>query len=435
MTRRRILLGVVAVLAVGLGLAGYWWYRSGQPRPPEVDTTGYDPDIAAAIAEAREAVRQEPDSGAAWGKLAMRLLAHGFQTESQACLARAEYLDPDNPRWVYLEGRLVQLRDPEAALPLLRRAATLARNTSMPRLHLAETLLSLGLFDEAEAEFRRVLKHEPNNPRVNAGLGRLTYQRGDLDTSLKHVSLAARIAPQLRSTHALLAEIHHRRGDHRAEELELELMAQSQDRTWPDPYMAEVDEQRAGNSGRADLAFKLVEQGLQEQALMVLVGGVRDFPNSYNLRLMLGRQLARMGDFAGAEQQLRAAVQIRPDSIEALGELGLVLQQRRDHREAARCYEQVLALQPGHSLAHFNLANCRNQLGDRAGALESLRAALRANPEFAWAYRVLGRLLTEMNQNAEAVGYLEQALRLDPRDTESQELLARARAGRPLAKP
>jgi tetratricopeptide (TPR) repeat protein len=92
-------------------------------------------------------------------------------------------------------------------------------------------------------------------------------------------------------------------------------------------------------------------------------------------------------------------------------------------------------LQPGHALAHFNLANCRNQLGDRAGALESLRAALRANPEFAWAYRVLGRLLTEMNQSAEAVGYLEQALRLDPRDTESQELLTRARTGRPVAKP
>jgi tetratricopeptide (TPR) repeat protein len=83
-------------------------------------------------------------------------------------------------------------------------------------------------------------------------------------------------------------------------------------------------------------------------------------------------------------------------------------------------------LQPGHALAHFNLAICRNELGDRAGAVESLRATVRANPEFAWAYRTLGRLLLEMNQGAEARGYLEQALRLDPRDTESRELLARA---------
>jgi tetratricopeptide (TPR) repeat protein len=141
---------------------------------------------------------------------------------------------------------------------------------------------------------------------------------------------------------------------------------------------------------------------------------------------MLGRQLARLGDFAAAGQQLRTAVQIRPDSIDALGELGLVLQNRKQYQEAVRCYERVLALQPGHALAHFNLAICRNHLGDRDGAVESLRATVRANPEFAWAYRTLGRLLLEMNQGAEARRYLEQALRLDPRDTESRELLARA---------
>jgi tetratricopeptide (TPR) repeat protein len=263
----------------------------------------------------------------------------------------------------------------------------------------------------------------------------LHYQRGDLDTSHKHLSRAAQAVPQLRATHAVLAEIHHSRGDRKAEKRELDLLAQSRDLTWPDPFLTEVDAQRAGSAGCADRASKLIERGRQEQALRVLTEGVRDYPRSYSLRLMLGQQLARWGDIDGAEKQLREAVGMRPDSIEALGELGLVLQQRKEHREAARCYQQVLALQPGHALAHFNLANCRNQLGDRAGALESLRAALRANPEFAWAYRVLGRLLTEMNQNAEAVEALQHALRLDPSDTESQELLARARANRPAAKP
>ncbi len=191
MTRRRIVLGLVVGVVLAAGAAGYWWYRPGPPQPPEVDTTGYDPEVLAAVAGAMQAVRQEPGSAAAWGKLGLRLLAHGFHAEAQICLARAGQLEPDNPRWVYLEGRLIQLGDPEAALPLLRRAAGLARTTSMPRLHLAETLLSLGHLDEAEAEFQRVLKNEPNHPRANAGLGRLTYRRGDLDASLKLLNLSA----------------------------------------------------------------------------------------------------------------------------------------------------------------------------------------------------------------------------------------------------
>src|SRR5262249_35092048 len=146
-----------------------------------------------------------------------------------------------------------------------------------------------------------------------------------------------------RATHAVLAEIHRRKGNRQAEELELDLLAQSRELSWPDPYMTAVDEQRAGSAGRAGLAFKLLEQGRQEQAVGVLLAGVRDYPNSYALRLMLGRHLASLRNFVEAEKQLCEALRVRPDSLEVLGELGAVLQFRGEFKEAARCYEQVLA--------------------------------------------------------------------------------------------
>jgi tetratricopeptide (TPR) repeat protein len=404
-----------------------------------VDTTGLEPDIITAIENARAKVQQQPRSGAAWGKLALVLLAHNFETDAKVCLAHAERLEPKDSRWSYFQGRVAQLRDPEAALPFLRRAAALARDTTMPRLHLAEILLSQGHGEEAATEFETVLQVEPNNPRAHLGLGRLAYQRGDLDTSLVHLTRAAAAVPNLRATHAVLAEIHHRRGDRQAEDRHLALLASSRDLEWPDPYLLEVSHQRAGSAGRIAQAQELAEQGRQQEAVEVLRGAVRDYPHVYLPRLLLAQQLLQGGDLVEAERQLRVALQLRPDSFEALGGLGLVLQRQGLHREAAKYYERTIVLHPGHALAHFNLANCRNELGDRAGAVASLRTAVRVKPEFAWAYRVLGRLLDQMDQPAEAAEHLQQALRLAPGDTEAKDLLERvrdqlARAGKSVGK-
>jgi len=125
---------------------------------------------------------------------------------------------------------------------------------------------------------------------------------------------------------------------------------------------------------------------------------------------------------------LRAALQVRPESFEAVGELGVVLQRQQKHKEGAEVYRRVLALDPGHPLAHFNLAHCQEKLGDREGALESLRAVVKHKPDFAWAHQVLGRLLAESGQYEAAAEHLNNALRLDPDNSETRNLLQRLSA-------
>jgi tetratricopeptide (TPR) repeat protein len=405
--------------------AGYWRYHGAAPQPPAVDTSGRDPEIAAVIAAAQEKVRQQPRSGDAWGRLGMILLIHAFETESDVCLAQAERLDPRQPRWPYFRAIVKELSDPEAALSLLRRAAALASDSSVPRLHLAELLVNQGHPDEAAAEFRKVLRKEPDNPRAHLGLGRLLYQQGDLEGSLKHLQRAAEAVPNLRATHALLAEIHKRRKEHTDEERELALLEDSQDLDWPDPYKEELNALQVGVEPKLERADKLVQQGRMDEALRVLMAAVQEAPDSYKARLQLARGLVRKGNMAGAEEQLRAALRLELDSFEVLAELGVLLQKRGAYREAADCYQRVLASQPSQAMAHFHLANCREQLGDRAGAIASLREAARCKPEFAMAHRVLGRLLAEMKQDAEAEEQLKYALRLQPDDTQTQQLLNR----------
>jgi tetratricopeptide (TPR) repeat protein len=429
---RLLLICVSACLLVFLaGAAGWWGYRRSLPQPPEVDTSGREPEIGAAIEQAREKVREQPRSGAAWGRLGMVLFAHHFEAEARVCLAEAGRLDTREPRWPYLEGRLVQQRDPEAALPLLRQAATLAGKAEAPRLVLAESLLALGHNDEAAAGFRGLLEDDPRNPRAHLGMGRLAYQQDDLDRSLQHARAAAVAAPTLRAPHVLLAEIYSRRGDTPNEERELALVTPGEDPAWADPYMEQMSQMVAGSEARTAEAKELLRQGRRPEAEGVLRAAVRTYPDAFQPKLMLGGVMVEQGDLPGAEPQLRAALKLRPDSIDALNLLGVLLQRQEKYGEAADVHRQIIALKPGQASAHFNLAICRDKLGDRAGALDSLRDALHARPDYIPAHKMLGRLLADMHQDAEAARHLEDALRLAPNDAETKELLAQVRARLP----
>jgi tetratricopeptide (TPR) repeat protein len=413
------------IFSLGLLAGGYWWHRGTAPQVPALDTSACEPELAAAIAAAQAKVGLKPRSGDAWGRLGMLLMAHTFESQADECLAHAERLSPRQPRWPYFRGMLAEQHDPEAALPLLRRAAALADDTSVPRLHLAELLVNQGHWDEAAAEFRQVLRKDPSNPRAHLGFGRLLYQQDDLEGSLKHLRRAAAAVPSLRPTHALLAEIHNRRQEHAEEEQELALLESSKDQDWPDPYMDELMGLQLGVAGKLRQASRLAQQGRTEESVQVLRAAVEAAPNSFDARLRLGRRLVQVANPAAAEEQLRLALRLEPDSFDALAELGILLQKRGAYREAAQCYERVLALQPAQAMAHFHLANCREKLGDRAGAIDSLRRAQHCMPNFVLAHKVLGRLLAEMNQDAEAEEQLQYALRLQPDDTQTQELLKR----------
>jgi tetratricopeptide (TPR) repeat protein len=325
----------------------------------------------------------------------------------------------------------VQQRDPEAALPYLRRASEIAVNNSAPQLHLAETLAGLGRLDEAETEFRAVLGRQPSNPRALMGLARACYQQGNVDEALSGARAVVTLVPKLRSAHALLAEIHHRRGDTANEEVELELLPGCVEMVWSDPFMMEIDAERVGSTARIERADALLGRGKAAEALAELQAAVQAAPESFPAQLRFGRLLNETGRHAAAEAPLGAALRLRPDSVDALGELGESLQGQKKYAQAADRYREVLKANPRNGVAHFNLAGCQEKLGDRPAAIESLETALECKPEFALAHRELGRLLAESGKNAQAAGQLETALELDPQIAGVKDLLAQIRKALP----
>src|SRR5437870_2248860 len=60
-----------------------------------------------------------------------------------------------------------------------------------PELCLAELYLQQDRLGDAEAHFRHVLEQDADNARAHLGLGRLAYERGNLQDALSHLNRCA----------------------------------------------------------------------------------------------------------------------------------------------------------------------------------------------------------------------------------------------------
>jgi len=336
-------------------------------------------------------------------------------------------LDPTDGRWVYLYALVLGQTDNEACISVLQRAIPLCGNVQVPRLKLGEVLSAEGRLDEAEEQFRAVLRFEPKNPRAELGLGRVAHARGQWLEGQRHLRNSLEDAPDVRSTHTLLAEVYQRLGETTAANLEMEQAAKSTPESWPDPYFEAVERLRTGVEARVKSTQILFRQGRIQEALGLIQETVRSRPECPTAHHAYGHLLLNLGRLAEAELQFREAVRLRPESDRAQAGLGLVLQREGRFKEAAECYRTALQLHPNHAPDLYNLGMCLDKFGDLNGALEAYRSAAHCKPDFAEAQRELGNLLVKKGQLAEAAGYLENAVRLAPEDHAAQELLARAR--------
>lgn len=112
----------------------------------------------------------------------------------------------------------------------------------------------------------------------------------------------------------------------------------------------------------------------------------------------------------------------RSDSDEKLAALNLIgveLLERpekrpEDLKQAISYFEKVIAQEPGLAMAHTNWGAALSALGDKAGATERYREAIRLSPDEHMAHHNLGVVLAAQGKNDEAIAAFETSLRLAP---------------------
>ena len=234
------------LIAAVLGTRHIW--KATLPSPPVLNTTGFDPAIAAAIAQARQAVLSSPGSAQARGRMGMVLLAHEVRAAARDCFAQASALAPREPRWPYYLGLAQLVDNPMAAATNLDRAVQLfPEGESAPRLKLADTLLNLGRLEEAEAHYRRVHQRDSSSAPAGLGLGKLANAQGRPTEAARFLD-AARDNPSTRkAAYRLLLNVNQRLGRTNEAEQAARLLAELPDDVpLTDPFYAEVEQLKTG---------------------------------------------------------------------------------------------------------------------------------------------------------------------------------------------
>jgi Tfp pilus assembly protein PilF len=142
--------------------------------------------------------------------------------------------------------------------------------------------------------------------------------------------------------------------------------------------------------------------------------------------------LGIQGNDSAKEAEYREALRLRPDSPEALVNIGNILLGRGQYVEAEAQCRQALRLHPDFPeayVARIILGRILQRMGRLAEAEAECREALRLRPDFPDAHGTMGTILTEEKKPAEAEAEYRDALRLRPDYSEAHVNLGILLAG------
>jgi serine/threonine-protein kinase len=137
-------------------------------------------------------------------------------------------------------------------------------------------------------------------------------------------------------------------------------------------------------------------------------------PLSVNVWLNLGTALGRSNRPADAVAAFRRALELKPDDAGAHGGLGLALEQMGKDEESLRAFRRAVTLEPRRSEIHANLGNVLHKLGRHADAVEAYRRAIELEPNLFRAHYSLGLALLPLGRVKDALEAFQQAARLEP---------------------
>jgi len=124
----------------------------------------------------------------------------------------------------------------------------------------------------------------------------------------------------------------------------------------------------------------------------------------------------RRGDISGAEREIRAAIERKPDVRLAHFNLALLAEQRGDAPRAVAEYQKEIELHANSYKAAFNLGKLFERAGDRRSQLAQYRRAIEMNPSFAEGHLFLAKALLDAGEQLDdAVVLARKGIALDPR--------------------
>ncbi len=142
----------------------------------------------------------------------------------------------------------------------------------------------------------------------------------------------------------------------------------------------------------------------------------------------LGLLATKEGRTAEAIPYFQKALELSPDHLIALDNLGNAYRQQRNWDEARKTLEHAVAVGPQDAEANYSLGMVYAQLNDNDRTYQYLQRALKIRPDYPEALNNLGVLYLRTGRRDEGVASFEQCIRIAPAFDQSYMNLARVYA-------
>lgn len=363
--------------------------------PPRPEVSDYEEAVRRQFEERYAAVerilasseRSDSALALAYGALGMVFQAYQDHEPAGVCYQNAHVLDPGEFRWAYYLGIAQQSLGSYAASDQALVKALELRPGDLPALvALGENALARNDPDQATARFQEALATNPANVQALYGLGRSFIELGDSQRALPHLEAAHAKQPQATS---LL-------------------------------YTLGVAHRSSGNLEQAQAFFDRVPRShltnhelIVDDPLMREVGALRRGAMAHEHR---GLKAAAQGNYSLAAAELREAVALDGDRLEARHNLALSLLGLGRHEEAQAEVEEILKRAPDFAPTHVLHARILLDEGRMEEAEAGLRRAIEADPALANAHLVLAEVLAATGREDEALRSRQRALQLKPEE-------------------
>lgn len=294
----------------------------------------------------------------------------------------------------------LQQQKPQLAIPVLREIVSLDPKNLNAQANLGVLLYFQNDYAGAIPEMRNALQLQPNLPRIRALLGIAEKRTGDLANAqsdleqaflnlddpkiLKQAGLelveldvaASRFAKALAVT-AKLEEVDPQ--DPQILFATYEIAAQMKDQSLLGMLLVAPDSAEMNMMMGSELA----RQGDHDEAIAKYREAVRLNPHMPGVHFELAEQLRAAADpklNALAEGEYRAAVRENRFDEKSWCHLGEVLAEKGDFKAAQEAYNKALALQPGDATAKTDLAIALISMNQTQEALPLLESAVKDDP-------------------------------------------------------
>ena len=376
-----------------------------------------------------------PDSARAdaFGRLGRLYHAYDFIEAARACYRNAMALMPEDFRWPYLLGRVVESEgDLQQAVEHYRRAAAIQRDDLPTLLHLARAQLSLNRPDLAEPLFREAVSRDPYPSSASAlvGLGKIALSRNDPEGAIEYFQTAISMQPEADSIHYPLAMAYRQIGDL---DKAREHLRKRGTRTpeYPDPLMEELRNVRTGKQFFWSQGTVALSEGRFAEAVEAFRQMVAADPEEPIAHMDLGTALLQLGDVGGALDRYRESLRLSPGNPRLHYNLGLVYTLQKAYPKALEHYRNAVELDPGFENAHFNAANLLMRLGKMTQAGQHYARVNELNPGHAFARFMQAMTLVKLGRYQAARTLLESSRQALPEDVDITHALARLLAASP----